>query len=158
MGFVGVDIVGRRGEPSMLLTKLENAPFFFAPPERRFFARPSPLPSLYRLAFGLAVAGGVVSILALKERDCRRYREGWSVCECGGPAGLRGAPLLEALSASSTIEPNVCPTEAEGRYATVGGSCDEGWSTCACFCCSWTGVSDGLRRSDEAAVEVPRLG
>ena len=45
MGLVGVEMVGRRGEPSMLLIKVEKVPFFFAPPERRFFA-PSPLPSL----------------------------------------------------------------------------------------------------------------
>jgi hypothetical protein len=45
MGLVGVEMVGRRGEPSMLLMKLEKVPFFFAPPERRFFAA-SPLPSL----------------------------------------------------------------------------------------------------------------
>jgi hypothetical protein len=46
MGFVGVEMVGRRGEPSMLLMKLEKVPFFFAPPERRFLAAASPLPSL----------------------------------------------------------------------------------------------------------------
>jgi hypothetical protein len=73
MGFVGVEIVGRRGEPSMLLMKVEKVPFFFAPPERRFFA-PSPLPSLYRFVFGLPVEGGVVSILLLNDRDCRSSR------------------------------------------------------------------------------------
>lgn len=38
MGLVGVEMVGRRGEPSMLLMKVEKVPFFFAPPDRRFFA------------------------------------------------------------------------------------------------------------------------
>lgn len=38
MGFVGVEMVGRRGELTRLLMKLEKVPFFFAPPERRFFA------------------------------------------------------------------------------------------------------------------------
>ena len=38
MGLVGVEMVGRRGEPSMLLMKVEKVPFFFAPPDSRFFA------------------------------------------------------------------------------------------------------------------------
>lgn len=39
IGFVGVEIVGRRGEPSMLFMKLEKAPFFLPPPsDLRFFA------------------------------------------------------------------------------------------------------------------------
>jgi hypothetical protein len=38
MGFVGVEMVGLRGEPSMLLTKLEKAPFFLPPSDLRFFA------------------------------------------------------------------------------------------------------------------------
>lgn len=38
MGFVGVEMVGLRGEPSMLLTKLEKAPFFLPLSDLRFFA------------------------------------------------------------------------------------------------------------------------
>jgi hypothetical protein len=37
IGFVGVEIVGRRGEPSMLFMKLEKAPFFLPPSDLRFF-------------------------------------------------------------------------------------------------------------------------
>lgn len=36
MGFVGVEMVGRRGEPSMLFMKLEKAPFFLPPSDLRF--------------------------------------------------------------------------------------------------------------------------
>jgi hypothetical protein len=38
MGLVGVEMVGRRGEPSMLLMKVEKVPFFLPPSERRFLA------------------------------------------------------------------------------------------------------------------------
>jgi hypothetical protein len=38
MGLVGVDMVGRRGELTRLLIKVEKVVFFFAPVECRFFA------------------------------------------------------------------------------------------------------------------------
>ena len=87
MGLVGVEMVGRRGEPSMLLMKVEKVPFFLPPSDLLFFAvSPS---SLYRLR-GLLVPDGGVSILrasVLNEADWRSFgdlkREGWSaVCEC----------------------------------------------------------------------------
>lgn len=37
IGFVGVEMVGRRGEPSMLFMKLEKVPFFLPPSDLRFF-------------------------------------------------------------------------------------------------------------------------
>jgi hypothetical protein len=83
MGFVGVEMVGRRGELTRLLMKLEKVPFFFAPPECRFLAA-SPS-SLYRLLRGLLVPDGGVSILlasAVNEADWRSVGgfnlDGWS--------------------------------------------------------------------------------
>jgi len=73
MGFVGVEMVGRRGELTRLLMKLENVPFFLPPPECLFFAA-SPS-SLYRLLRGLLLPEGGVSIFrasAVKEADWRR--------------------------------------------------------------------------------------
>lgn len=43
IGLVGVEMVGRRGEPSMLFMKLEKAPFFLPPSDLRFL-EPSPSP------------------------------------------------------------------------------------------------------------------
>lgn len=58
---------------------------------------------------------------------------------------------MDALRASSTMLLKGWPTAAGGRWATEGGSWWWArWSTCAWFWYSWTGVSEGLRRSDEA--------
>ena len=38
MGFEGVEMVGRRGEPSILLTKVEKVPFFLPPSDLRFLS------------------------------------------------------------------------------------------------------------------------
>lgn len=86
MGFVGVDMVGRRGEPSMLLTKLENPrpDFFFPPSDFLFLAVPSPSP-LYRCR-GLFVPpeslrGGVSMVFFV---DCVRERVKDALCRSFG--------------------------------------------------------------------------
>jgi hypothetical protein len=41
MGLVGVEMVGRRGEPSMLLMKVEKVPFFLPASDLRLLLGPS---------------------------------------------------------------------------------------------------------------------
>lgn len=92
-----MDMVGRRGEPSMLFMKLEKAPFFLPPSDLRFLVLVEvSASSLYRWR-GLLVPpserGGVIVSMVVRARavklaDCRSLGDlnlgGSAVCACWG--------------------------------------------------------------------------
>ena len=176
MGLVGVEMVGRRGEPSMLLMKVEKVPFFLPLSSFLFFA-PSPS-SLYRLR-GLLVPDGGVSILresCWNDVDWRRRgdflnREGLScpsaVCECTGPGGRSCLELCEDACAPATMLVNESPTSScpEGSLlllAVTGVSWKPYAPLALTVRLSVSGVSsEGDRRrllEDEAGWLLPAAG
>lgn len=71
IGLVGVEMVGLRGEPSMLFMKLENVPFFLPPSDLRFLVLEASASSEYRWRGDLvppSERGGVIVSFILRAR------------------------------------------------------------------------------------------
>jgi hypothetical protein len=114
MGLVGVEMVGRRGEPSMLLIKVEKPkPDFFLPPSDFLFLE-VPSPSPLKRWRGLFVPpeslrGGVSMVLLDLERERVKDADWRSFGDLVGAAVVKGVVVEWACCGG------------EGRRRVMGG-------------------------------------